>query len=105
MLTLILVALAIVGFVALLPRVAAVLIMNTKGKGPSVRGTAEHVVRAVIRYRWPCGHTETKNHALGPPSKRMGEFAAKHLVSYWARTQGVILPPCPRCNRKRKDPR
>jgi hypothetical protein len=67
----------------------------------SVRGTAEHVTGAQIRYTWPCGHTETVDHSKAPVPvvKRFGEWAAKFYVKYWSGSGGVILPECKTCAR------
>lgn len=65
----------------------------------ATRGTAEHLGDARIRYTWPCGHSQVKDHSKGPVSKRFGAWAASFYVKYWAGSGGVILPDCPRCAR------
>ena len=72
----------------------------TSAQRHATRGTAEHLGGARIRYTWPCGHSETKDHRKGPVATRFGEGAAKFYVKYWAGSGGVILPDCKRCAKK-----
>ena len=69
----------------------------TNKHGGYVRGRAEYVSDAVIRYIWPCGHTQKKDHMKGPIPKRIPQMGCKFLVRYWGRSGGVNLSPCKRC--------
>lgn len=66
-------------------------------RGGYVRGKAEYVSGAKIRYVWPCGHTQVQDHSKGPVVKRFGEAAARFFVKYWSGSGGVNLRPCKRC--------
>jgi len=65
-----------------------------------VRGTAEYLGGTLVRYTWPCGHTQTQDHSKGPVHKRLSAFGCKFLAKYWAGSQGVILPACRTCAKK-----
>ena len=67
-------------------------------RGGYVRGWAEYLYGARIRFYWPCGHTRVTDYSKQPVTKRMGEIACRMMASWWSKEKGgVNLKPCGRC--------
>lgn len=64
----------------------------------TIRGKAEHLGGTKVRYTWPCGHTQVRDHSKGPVPKRIGELGLRFLTRYW-NNSGVNLPLCKKCNK------
>lgn len=62
----------------------------------SARAWAEYLGGTRIKYSWPCGASEIKDHGKGPISKRMGAVGCAMMAKRWAKERGGVIALCPR---------
>lgn len=62
---------------------------------------AEYVDGSRIRFFYPCGHVEVRDYSRGIVTKRMSEWAARRMASWWSREKGGVHAPCPKCATRR----